>query len=130
MVHINNTPVEDDVCILNPDSSSGIYMFTVKESQCHIMADNRRKQDKVKENVKRSNSVKRAAHIIKRGSLYYNNLYTVANLLSTTNTTEEPTESILQDILSLSYETLKDAFVHMGGKISGFTDLKKQTVTL
>ena len=38
--------------------------------------------------------------------------------------------SILQDTLSLSYDTLNDAFIHIGGKISDFNDLKKRTVVL
>ena len=48
MVHIQNTPVEDDGCRLNPDSSSGIYMTAVKEVQFRIVAENRRKQDGAK----------------------------------------------------------------------------------
>ena len=38
--------------------------------------------------------------------------------------------SILQDTLSLSYDTLNDAFIHICGKISDFNDLKKRTVVL
>ena len=88
IVRIKHTPVEDNGCRLNLDSSSGICMTTVKEAQFHIKAENRRKQDKVKENVKHSNSVKRAAHIIKRGRLYDHILYAVAKILSVTKTTE------------------------------------------
>ena len=44
MVNINNNPVEDDECRLNPDYSSGIYMTTVKETQGYIVADNGRKE--------------------------------------------------------------------------------------
>ena len=65
MVQINNNPVEDDGCRLNPYSSSGIYMAPVKEAQFCIVEKNKIKQDEVRENVKQSNSVKRAAHIIK-----------------------------------------------------------------
>ena len=60
MVCINNTPVEDDALRLNLDSSSCIYMIAVREDQCHIVDEDRRKQDEAKENEKRSNSVKRA----------------------------------------------------------------------
>ena len=42
-------------------------MTAVKEDQFHIVAENRRKQDELKENVKRSNSINRAACIIKQG---------------------------------------------------------------
>ena len=88
MIHIKNTIVEDNGCRLNPDSSSGIYMNTVREDQYHILAYNSRKQDKVKENAKRSNDVKRADFIIKRGSSYDNIFSGVANLLSVTKTIE------------------------------------------
>ena len=87
MVRIKNNPVEDDVCGLKPDSSSGIFMNALKEAQCRIVAKNRIKQDEEKENAKLSNYVKRVAHIIKRGSSYDNILSAVANLLSATKTT-------------------------------------------
>ena len=60
------------------------------------------------------------AHIIKRGSLYDNILSALVNLLSATNTTEDSTESILQYIFPLSYDTLEEAFIHMGENISDF----------
>ena len=43
MVCINNNPVEKYGSRMNPNSSSGIYMTTVEEAQCHIVAKNRRK---------------------------------------------------------------------------------------
>ena len=53
MVRLTNTPGEYDGCKMNPDSSSGIYMTTAKESQCRIVDKNRTKQDEVKENPKK-----------------------------------------------------------------------------
>ena len=50
-VRITNTPGGDDGCRLNPDSSSVIYMTAVKEDQLRIVAENRRKQDEVKQNT-------------------------------------------------------------------------------
>ena len=105
-------------------------MNTVRESQCLIVNSNRRKQDEVKHNPKWENFVKRAAHIIKQGSSYDNILSAVANLLSSTNTIENSTDSILQDTPPLSSDTLEEIFIHMGENISGFLDLKKQTVKL
>ena len=52
MVYIINTPVENNVFRLNPYSSSGIYMTSVIEAWCLIVAENRRKQHEVKENLK------------------------------------------------------------------------------
>ena len=52
MVHITNTPGEYDGYRLKPDSLSGIYMNLVKEHQCHIVANNRRKKYEVNDNAK------------------------------------------------------------------------------
>ena len=68
--------------------------------------------------------------IIKRGSLYDNILSAVANLLSATKTTEDSNDSILQAIYPLSSDTLKGAFINMGGKISDLTNLMKKTFAL
>ena len=43
---------------------------------------------------------------------------------------EDSTDSILQAILHLYSDTLKEAFIHMGGDISDFTELNNQTVVL
>ena len=80
--------------------------------------------------MKRYNYVKISARIIKWGSSYDNILSSVANLWSVTKTTEDLNDSILQDINPISYENLKDAFIHMGVKIIGLPDLKNQMVTL
>ena len=80
--------------------------------------------------MKQSNYVKRSAHITSQGSLYVTILSYVENLLSATNTTEESTDSTLQATPPLSYETLKEDFIHMGGNISDFPDIKKQMVVL
>ena len=80
------------------------------------MAKNSRKKYEVKINALRSNAVKRASHIIKRGRLFNNILSTEVNFNSVTKTTNDFTDS--------SYN-LKDAFYHFGGNISDLLDLKK-----
>ena len=40
---------------------------------------------------------------------------------------EESTDYVLQGILTLSTDTLKEAFFHLGGNISDLPDLKKCT---
>ena len=101
-------------------------MNAVKEAQWPIVDKNRRKQDEEKHNTVRANSVKMEARIIKHGSSYDNILSSVENLLSVTKTTEDSTDSIIQAIIPLYYDTLKDDFIHMGVNIGDFTDLKKQ----
>ena len=98
-------------------------MTSIDWDQCCVVDNNSRKQDKEKNTIQ-ANSVKREYHIIKGGISYGNILSAVSNILSVTNTTEDSTESTLQAIIPLYYDTIKDAFIHMGGNISDFTDLK------
>ena len=94
------------------------------------MVRNSIKQDEVKENAKRSNSVKRVDRIIKRGISYYNILPTVVHLLNSTNNTEESTDSILQAIIYLSSKTLNEALIHMSINRIYFHELNNQTVAM
>ena len=96
----------------------------------HILVRNSIKQDEVKENAKRSNSVKRVDRIIKRGISYYNILPTVVHLLNSTNNTEESTDSILQAIIYLSSKTLNEALIHMSINRIYFHELNNQTVAM
>ena len=122
MVWIKNNPVEENGFKLNPVSSSGIYVTSLKEAQCRIVAENRIKQYEVKENMKQYNSVKRAARIINRGISHDNIISAVAKL--------DSNDSILQAILPISSDTLNEAFIHMGGKIRNVPEIKKQMVVL
>ena len=83
------------------------------------MAANRIKQYELKEDSKRSNYVKRADHIIKKGIMYDNVLSTALKFVSDTKTTEYSTES-----------TLKESFICMGENIIDFPDIKNKTVIL
>ena len=105
-------------------------MDAVNEAQCRVGAKKSRKQDEVKQNTIQANSIEWAAWIINRGISYDNLIFTVANLVSVTKTTEFSAESILQAIIPLSDDTLKGALIHMGGKIIDLPDLKKQIVVL
>ena len=67
-----------------------------------------------------------AACIIKRGSLYDHTLSDVANLYST----DSSLQATPPPPLPIYSNTLKEAFIHMGGKIIYFTDLKNQTFVL
>ena len=86
-------------------------MNPLKEYQCRIVAENRRKQYEVKENTKWSIFVKRAACIIKKGRSYDNILSSVAKLDTThPNLQATPPNPPLPALYS---ETLNDAFIHM-----------------
>ena len=104
-------------------------MTAVKEDQCCIVTKNGRKQDEVKNTI-RANYVKRESSIINWGGSYDNILSTVSNLLSATKTTDKSTDSVLQDVIPLSYGTLKGDFFRLGVKISNFLYQKNQEAVL
>ena len=105
-------------------------MAVVMEYQWRIFAENRRKQDAAKQNALRINDSKKASRTNKRGGSFENILKAIANLRSDTNTTEDSTNSVLQGILSLSSDTLKYDFFHLGGNISECPNLKKWKVAV
>ena len=88
------------------------------EAKYLIVAKNRRKQDKAKQDTVRVDSVKSAPHIIKRGRSLENIIFTVSNLRSDTGTMEDLTDSVFQGILVISCETLKYTFLYLGVNIS------------
>ena len=130
MVRINKNSGDNDGCRQNPDSLSGIYMTSTKEAKFCIVADNRRNRDETKKNAVRVNAVKKLAYIIKRGGSFENILSTLENIWSYTNTLEDSTESVLQVISDLSYDTLKDNLFHLVENISDLLHLKKRTVVV
>ena len=124
MVCITDAPYDYGGCRHNPDSLPDIYMTSVMEAQCHIVDKNRRKQDEVKKIHYES------SHITNQGISFEKILSVLANLWSDTDATEESTDSVLQGIISLSSDTLKDAFFHLGGNISDLPDLNNSTVAV
>ena len=63
-------------------------MNLVLESQCCIVAENRRKQDEVKQNEVRVDYIKNQSQITKKGISFEKILPIVANIWSNTDTTE------------------------------------------
>ena len=85
------------------------------EYQFHIVADNRIIQDEA-EKCSTSQCSKKAPRITKQGRYFEKIVSTVANVRSDTNTTKYSIDSIIQGILVLSDENLKDTFLHLGEK--------------
>ena len=105
-------------------------MTSLMEDQCRIVAENWKKQDEVKQNALRVNSVKMEAHITKQEISFEEILPTVENFWSDTKTTEDSNDFDLQIILSLSSDTLKYALFHLGVNIRGLTNLKKHKLVM
>ena len=67
---------------------------------------------------------KKYVQITKRGSFFENVLSAVANLQSVNKTTKDYTNYVLQVILYLFKDTLKDAFFHLGGRLVSFLTIR------
>ena len=62
--------------------------------------------------------------------ILWDSISTLEKPLSENETIEDSTGSIIQGILDLYADTLREAFFHLGWNISYLTDLKKRTVAV
>ena len=111
---------------MNPDSSSGIYVTASAEAQCILIAQNQKMKEE--ENIKNTkvNALKRSACMNQRAELFAK---LVANLPSDMMASEDPsTPLLLQVLISVSTNIIKDFYQHLGGKMGEFPDMKKRTV--
>ena len=70
MASMPNMDAEEEVVIINPDSSSGIYVTASVEAQCRLIAQNWKMKEE--ENIKNTkvNALKRAACINQRAKSF------------------------------------------------------------
>ena len=82
---------------------------------------------KEEEKIKKSkvNALKRAARMNLRATSF---VKLVTNLPNDIVASEEPSTPLLQVLLSLSTDIIKDSYQHLGGKMGEFPDLEKRTV--
>ena len=71
------------------------------------------------------NALKRAAHINLRATSFAKLLASLPNDIMAS---EDPSTHLLQVLLSLSTDIIKDSYQHLGGKMGELPDLKKRTV--
>ena len=90
-----------------------------------MIAENRKIKEE--ENIKNSsvNALKRAARINLCATSFAKLL---ANLPNYIMASEDPSTPLLQVLLSLSTDIIKDSYQHLGGKMGELPDLKKRTV--
>ena len=74
--------------------------------------------------------VKKSARVFKKGSYFNNLLSAVSNLLSNNNNIKYSICFLLQGILALSTDTIKDALFCSEGGIIELTSLKKRVVVV
>ena len=111
---------------MNPESSSGIYVTTPVEDQCILISKKRKMKGEEKINNTKVNALKRAAHMNQRAKSFAK---LFANLPNEIMASEDPsTPLLLQVLLSLSTDIIKDSYRHLGGKMGELPDTKKRTV--
>ena len=72
------------------------------------------------------NDLKRAARINQRATSFTK---LVTNIPNDMMVSEDNSTPLLQVLISLSTDTIKDSYHHLGGKMGEFPDLNKRTVT-
>ena len=95
------------------------------EAQFILIAQNRKKKEGDKTKNTKVNDLKRAARINQRATSF---MKIYANLPNYMMAPEEKSTQLLQVLLYLSTDIIKESYQHLGGKMSDFPDLKKRTV--
>ena len=90
---------------MNPDSSAGIYVTASMEAQCRMIAENRKIKEEEKIKNSKVNALKRAARINLRATSFAKLL---DNLPNDIMASEDPSTPLLQVLLSLSTDIIKD----------------------
>ena len=75
------------------------------------------------------NAIKYSTRITKCGSSFLKILEATAKLLSNINTSEDPSNPLLQVLLSISIDTIKETFYHIYSNIIELYGQNKCTVT-
>ena len=120
-----NRDREEEGRRMNPDSSAGIYVTASVESQCRLIAQNRKMKEEEKIKNTKVNALKRASRMNLRATSCAK---IVANLPNDMMASEDPSTPLLQVLLSLSTDIIKDSYQHLGGKMGELPELKKRAV--
>ena len=126
MVRMPNRYGEEEISRMNHDSSDGIYVTASVEDQCRFIAQNRNMKEEEKIKNTKVNALKRAARINQRATSFAK---LIANLRNDMMASEENSTPLLQVLLSLSTDIIKDSYQNFGGKVGELPDLKKCKVS-
>ena len=129
MVRIPNRGGEEEGIIMNPDSSSDIYVTASVEAECRLIAQNRKMKEEDKIKMIKVNALKRAAHMNQSGKSPAKLVKATVSLPNDMMASEEPsTPLLLQVLLYLSTDIIKNYYQHIGRKMGELPDLKKWMV--
>ena len=125
MIRMLNRGGEEEGRRMNPDSSAGIYVTASVEAQCRLIAQNQKMKEEEKIKNTKVNALKRDARINQCATVFAK---LVANFPNDIMDSEDNSTPLLQVIISLSTNTIKDSYHNLGGKMGDLTDPKKRTV--
>ena len=81
----------------------------------------------MKQNTVRANSIKKGSLYLQAIEVFDNIIFNLTKIHSETKRMDSYTEYALKAILTLSSDTLKDTFFHLGGNISDLNNLTNNT---
>ena len=123
---MTNMDGDEEGSRMNPDSSAGIYVTASVEAQCRLIDRNRKMKEEEKIKNIKVNALKRATRMNQRAKLFAR---LVANLSNDMMDFEDPsTPLLLQVLLSLLANIIKDSYQNIGGKMGELPYLKKRSV--
>ena len=128
MVRIPKRGGEEEVIIMNPDSTSDIYVTASVEAECRLIAQNQKMKEEDKIKMIKVNALKRAAHMNQSGKSPAKLVKATVSLPNDMMASEEPSTPLLRFLLSLSTNIVKDSYHNLGGKMGGLPDKKKRAV--
>ena len=107
----------------NPNSTSGIYLTADKVAQCRQVAANRIAVDEAKK-IKAKKTATRKIHLQLKISEDFDMCINSMNSLSLYTTYEYRLIQLIQQ----PSNTIKDAFLHIGGKLAELPNQRRDTV--
>ena len=107
----------------NINSTSGIYLTAAKVAQCRQVAVNRREMGEAKKITAKKTATIKILLRLKRSEAFDMCINSM-NSLSSSTTDEDRLIQLLQQ----SPNTIKDAFVHIGGKLSKLPNQRRDTI--
>ena len=128
MVRVTKKGGEVEPIRIKPDSPSVMYVTVSVEDEFRMITQNWKMQEEEKKRASKVNVFKKSTRVTKCGRSFEKIFSATANLPSDTNTSDYPSDNLLQLPFSLSANTSKDAFIISEGRsVSCPTKMNKQS---
>ena len=108
----------------NPDLTSGVYLTAVKVAQYRQVDENRREKEEAKKETAKKTAT-RKVHLQLKQYEALDRCINSMNSLSSSTTDEERLIQLIQQ----SSNTIKDTFVHIGGKLAKLPNQRRDAVS-